>query len=513
MRRTVFVAEEGDARALLQDPERAARLHIVMPGSGPLPGFRRVLQDGAAVTLDLLNGPLEQLDARLDAIYLGGAQGELPARALAKLSRNGTELHLDSATGAQRAALCEAGFAFDAPGHAVFATRKPQPPGRPERDRRAIVIGAGLAGAAACERLCARGWQVTLLERHEQPASEASGNHAGIVMPLLSKDDNIPTRLSRAAYLFALDYWRRLEGVEGARCGVLQLARDAAHAKVQREVIERWHYPAQFAQWLNAAQAGALLGFATPHGGWLFPQGGWADPASVCRAMLAKCGDALTARFNAGTVTLAHEHGTWRASGDGVQAEAPVVVLANGAGAIAMAQTASLPLSAIRGQVSHLAAGAVPDLPVVLCREAYLTPASRGIHCAGATYDDDGERALRQQSHDDNLARLRSLLGDAKAAANAPLAGRVGFRCVAPDRLPLVGALADDRPTGRMERLRDLPRQHGLYGLLGYASRGLTWAPLAAELLAAQLEGEPLPLEKTLVDALDPARFHLKRRR
>ncbi|MGB9107823.1 MAG: hypothetical protein WCC39_03955, partial [Telluria sp.] len=49
--------------------------------------------------------------------------------------------------------------------------------------------------------------------------------------------------------------------------------------------------------------------------------------------------------------------------------------------------------------------------------------------------------------------------------------------------------------------------------LLGYASRGLIWAGWAAELLAAQLEGEPLPLESALVDALDPARFVLRARR
>jgi tRNA 5-methylaminomethyl-2-thiouridine biosynthesis bifunctional protein len=58
--------------------------------------------------------------------------------------------------------------------------------------------------------------------------------------------------------------------------------------------------------------------------------------------------------------------------------------------------------------------------------------------------------------------------------------------------------------------LRDVPRWPGLYGLLGYASHGMTWAPLAAELLAAQLDGEPLPVEASLATALDPARFLLK---
>ena len=33
------------------------------------------------------------------------------------------------------------------------------------------------------------------------------------------------------------------------------------------------------------------------------------------------------------------------------------------------------------------------------------------------------------------------------------------------------------------------------------------WAGLAAELIAAGLEGEPLPLEGKLVEAMDPGRF------
>ena len=58
--------------------------------------------------------------------------------------------------------------------------------------------------------------------------------------------------------------------------------------------------------------------------------------------------------------------------------------------------------------------------------------------------------------------------------------------------------------------LDDLPRQAGLYGCYALASRGLTLAPLLAELIAAQIEGEPPPLERDLVEAVDPARFLLR---
>jgi tRNA 5-methylaminomethyl-2-thiouridine biosynthesis bifunctional protein len=87
-------------------------------------------------------------------------------------------------------------------------------PGRilytPEK-KSATVIGAGLAGAAVCERLCARGWSDTLLERHAGPAREASGNHAGAFRPLVSPDDSVFARVTRAAFLASLQRWPSLE--------------------------------------------------------------------------------------------------------------------------------------------------------------------------------------------------------------------------------------------------------------------------------------------------------------
>jgi tRNA 5-methylaminomethyl-2-thiouridine biosynthesis bifunctional protein len=66
----------------------------------------------------------------------------------------------------------------------------------------------------------------------------------------------------------------------------------------------------------------------------------------------------------------------------------------------------------------------------------------------------------------------------------------VAFRSVAPDRLPLAGRIDGQ-----------------VWGVLALGSRGLIWSALAAELVASQLEGESLPLEGMLADALDPGRF------
>jgi tRNA 5-methylaminomethyl-2-thiouridine biosynthesis bifunctional protein len=63
-------------------------------------------------------------------------------------------------------------------------------------------------------------------------------------------------------------------------------------------------------------------------------------------------------------------------------------------------------------------------------------------------------------------------------------------------------------PTGqRLEQPRFVPREPGLFVFTALGARGLSTCTLAAQTLAAWMAGAPLPLEASLVDAIDPARF------
>ena len=171
-----------------------------------------------------------------------------------------------------------------------------------------------------------------------------------------------------------------------------------------------------------------------------------------------------------------------------------MAILANGYHALRFRVAAALPLRSVRGQVTCIPAEPGRAIKVVVSREGYVTPAtSFGVHVVGATYEEGSTDTLaREEDHRANLERLKKLLPDFAATVDpARVAGRAGIRTVGPDRLPLVGAI---------------PSSEGLFGLLGLGSRGLVYAPLAAELLASTIEGEPLPLEQDLVAALDPAR-------
>ncbi|SFH84142.1 tRNA 5-methylaminomethyl-2-thiouridine biosynthesis bifunctional protein [Collimonas sp. OK307] len=508
-----------------------------------VPGFHRIFLQHEQLVLTLMIGDgaacLRQIVAKVDVFrMLGPSWQTWPVAALGtlgKLAAQHATLDICGLEAAARKQLQQAGFVFendvdnrlesDTDLTISCARFAPRFTARSvaaiiHDDRRAIVIGAGLAGSAACQRLVQRGWSVDLIESHAAPAQQASGNSAGIFMPVLSRDDNPGSRLSRSAYLFALQAWRRLGGIgtafTGASCGVLQIARDTEHAEGQQQLADFWRYPADYAQWLNQAAASRLASHPVSDGGWYFPAAGWVQPRSLCQAMLDDCSNRLQTHFGKHAALLDRGQDSWTVRDrHGVEiANAPVVILANACDALHFPQAEDLPLDAIRGQITTIEVGQVPAIAPVLCGEAYLTPASEGLCSVGASYDEDQQQTLRQDSQDDNLARLANILPGWQAGA-LPLAGRVGFRCVASDRLPLVGALPDK--TGacavREAKLKDLPRFPGLYSLLGYASRGLIWAPLAAELLVSQLNGEPSPIEADLAAAIDPARFLLKKQR
>lgn len=481
-----------------------------------LPGFHRLHLAHGRIALTLLFGDaatlLPQLEASADVFYPDGfAPDKNPemwssaiTKELARLAAPGATLATWCVAGTVREALADAGFAVERrPGFgrkremlaATFTGRAAHPP---VPERRVAIVGPGLAGTSCAERLAARGWTVTLIDRRAAPAREASGNPAGLLRPLLNLEDGANARLSRAALAYALRHLAALadegHGAAWGASGVLQLARDAAQGARFEQVAAVHGFPPEFARHVDAREAARIAGRAVRGRGWWMPAAGWVVPETLCSANLARHGERIERRFSKEALRLARGKGAWRVEGAGgvLIAEAPLAILANAAAPRVLLPGIELPLEAVRGQVSCLPEAPGRALAVPVCGDGMVVPLPRGGFCIGATMQtDDPDASVRIADHAENLARAESLLpGFALGADAAKLSGHAAFRSATPDRLPLVGALAD-----------------GLHVLLGLGARGLVWAPLAAELLAAQLEHEPLPLERELVSAVEARRF------
>jgi tRNA 5-methylaminomethyl-2-thiouridine biosynthesis bifunctional protein len=361
--------------------------------------------------------------------------------------------------------------------------------------RHAIIVGAGLAGTLAAERLAAREWRVELID--SRPARSAAA--VGLVRPIANVRDAVNARLSRCAFLYALQHYGGLErdgyALQWNPCGVLQVATDDDEARRFEAIVASQGYPASLLAYVDAKRAREIASRETRRGGWWFPRGALVSPDSLALASLARAGAWVERAMGRPVERIECEARSWRAlDADGrVIAEAPVLVLANAADAKRLLPQARLSLSAVRGQVTYLPAGLRAPLEVIVSGSGYIAPLPDGGLCIGASYGhDDPDASVRIADHRENLERAEAMLpGFARGLDAAALTGWTGFRATVPDRLPIFGVTAVE----------------GVHTATGLGSRGLLWGPLGAELLACQLEGEPLPLPSSLAGAVSPRRF------
>ncbi|MFA5979844.1 MAG: bifunctional tRNA (5-methylaminomethyl-2-thiouridine)(34)-methyltransferase MnmD/FAD-dependent 5-carboxymethylaminomethyl-2-thiouridine(34) oxidoreductase MnmC [Pseudomonas sp.] len=523
------------------------------------PGFQRLVLDHGRVTLTLLVGDaleqLPQLDAQIDAWFLDGFApaknpdmwtAELFAE-LARLAAPGSTISTFTSTGWVRRLINAAGFKMKRTpgiGHKWEILRgeflgwpaeTPLPAaGKPwfarpaplHGERSALVIGGGLAGCTTAASLAARGWNVSLLERHARLAEEASGNPQGVLYLKLSAHGTALSQL----ILSGFGHTRRLlehlhRGVDWDGCGVLQLAFNAKEAERQAQLAAA--FAPGLLQPLDQAQAQARAGVALEHGGLFFPEGGWVHPPALCEWQARH--PLINVLTHHEALELQRVDGQWQAlAGDTLLASATVVVLAGAAEIKRFPFSAELPLKRIRGQITRLAQ--TPDsqaLATVVCAEGYVAPARLGEHTLGASFDfksDDLTPTVAE--HVGNLEMLQEISVDLAHRLNADtlaadqLEGRAGFRCTSPDYLPIIGPLADRalfdqayaalRKDARQPPEAECPWLDGVYINSGHGSRGLVTAPLCAELLAAWLDDEPLPLPRSVADACHPNRFAVR---
>jgi tRNA 5-methylaminomethyl-2-thiouridine biosynthesis bifunctional protein len=379
------------------------------------------------------------------------------------------------------------------------------------RQKTAIVVGAGIAGLTTAWQLIQRGWNIRLVDKHAQVACGASGNAAAILLPRLSLDDAVDNEFYIQSFCFARQQYAALQ---------------------QRSEQSFW-FETGVLNGYDSIKAGRLLaqvratGLLEPAADmtlsdtltWLYCRyAGWLRPQVLCECLYRNCGDALQL-YQAEVVSLsnaADSNSVYDSEGELI-CSADSIVFANAHTITDIEQFDYLPVQASRGQITTIRSELLQrEIPAPVSATAYCTPEYNGEVCIGASYTAAAGLQLSTGEQQVNIDKINALLPEL-VSSPVPLSGRASYRAVSDDRVALVGAAPDrsfftasygdlhhGRPTKDYPQARHL---RGVYLNVAHGSRGFCSSFLAAEILASMMQGSVMPVNKTVLDYLNPARF------
>jgi tRNA 5-methylaminomethyl-2-thiouridine biosynthesis bifunctional protein len=486
-----------------------------------MPGTHRLDFEGLAVTLTLVVGPIERmlpgLVALVDAVLFSdraedaqGPRASLWQKSLSRLARDPARIWLALADGqvvqgCQPSALSPAKHTFS------LTERMVRQPAIEKEGRHAVVVGAGIAGAGVANALALRGWRVQVLDVAHRRVQAHGGHLAAALTPMVTREDDIRARLSRAGSLRAQARWSHVSQEVLWRCGALQLERVSGRIVDLADVLDALALPEQWVRYVSCAQARDISGLPLTRGGLYFPSAARIRPGRLIEALLQtpgiECMDVQVDRVN-------RVNGQWQVvevSGE-VRAQAPQVILASAFGTQALLHKSELLNHHARITSMHQLGGEITLLPeqllaggprCIVSGDGYVLPSLDGLCTVGSSYVHGAQQIQpSREGVRGNLTRAAGLLGqpelpglfdnvDSERSINGlcaqTLAGWAGWRAVLPGRLPAIGPVAQTQ---------------GLWMAAGFASRGLTWSSLAGDLIAGALSGEPLALERDIMDKI-----------
>ena len=409
-----------------------------------------------------------------------------------------------------------------------------------DKTSKVAVVGSGLAAATACLALVKRGICTTLYFDGDTLASGASGNPQGGFYPQLHSEASIASRIQAHSFLYARQAYDHtvehakvcgLADVAHDFCGVIQLSFNDKVAERQNKLAAADVWPEALIKPVNSKEVSDIANLALPYSGLYIGLGGWLSPPQLVTAMIEEA-------LQSGKLTLKPNH-TYvsheavettkqrvqiRFNLDSAENEEVItadhLILTLGAGAVNASDFDSLSLRPVRGQVEAIPTQMpIEQLNTVLCHKGYMTPVFEGRHALGSTYvKNDLSTDVRSDETEMNLATHEQALAntDIVQALQHDGKARAATRLGSPDHQPVVGALHN------FDSLKELYTMLGVGKPLTSApvlpssvvstltclgSRGLTTAPLMAEVLVSSLCKEPLPLSNDLLNAVNTSRF------
>ena len=383
-------------------------------------------------------------------------------------------------------------------------------------DKKVIIIGGGIAGAATAYSLAHRGCQVYIYEKNPALALEASGNYQAILYGNFAGNYNPILELGFSGYRYSHSLITKLLKHDYAQPGIIQILENDYKLK---QLLKN-NLPDDFCYTVDELQIQKLSGLnITTLAGVYFPSGLWFNPQSLIAELTRHPNIKTILNSEVKAINFVNEQ--WQIKTvDGITDCANNLVLCNSHLINQFIPSQNLPLHKTRGQISIVKQ--LSKLKSIVCGNGYITPNREDSYTIGATFKEDIEDMdVKLSEHKENIQNISAYLPDLTNQIDlAIVSGQVSIRAHTRDHLPVVGPVADYAKfmqeyaalakDAKYKLTSPCPYLPGLYVNALFGSKGMLYAPVCGEMIADYIENTPFATSENLRQALHPNRFWVK---
>lgn len=344
------------------------------------------------------------------------------------------------------------------------------------------VIGSGIAGCTLSQTLARKGYNVDLFEKSESICSGASDHELLVTYPKLSAHDTAYGRFNLQAFLFSTRFYDQLQSTSWNKTGVLILDHNEETLKKHQSLLEK-RSDGSIYKSLNEKEVSELAGIELKHKGLLFKEAGYISPKEICEELIDSPNINLITSAEVEDLRRVENKTTFRIGSNIYEYE--FLCLCAGSDTDSLIDLEGF--SKKRGQVSHIESSEeFRKINLPICGKGYLSPRIGKLNVIGSSYSNLGDLEINYEEHLSNMEKLK-VITDKEAVV---VSGRVGFRAVSKDHLPIVGEM------------------NGIFFNTCHGSRASVTAPISAEVIASLIGNEASPLGARELKALSPLRFN-----
>lgn len=386
-------------------------------------------------------------------------------------------------------------------------------------EKKVSIIGAGIAGCSLAHFLARAGWLVTIFESESEIAMGGSGNPAAAIYPKFMLNDDAYNKFMLKSFMFTTT-WISQIGLSKNNYrfnGAVEILEKEYSHKLGLNLSQSILDSEKFFNVIN--ETILKKNYINKHlNGILYHQGGWVNPVALCRRLVEHPNIKILPNHKILSIEKLNDQ--WAVKTINQKTfNSLKLAICNAEYAPQFDLTQHLHMDVFRGQINWMNQVPFKMPSIVSCSEGYLVPLINKKYIFGATYAmNDFTKSLRLSDTKKNISSIKDIhqefYNHCKSHESIP--GRVAWRASSKDRKPYVGRLLDNYLLKKM-RIRELahadqlPWIENLYVSIAFGSRGFTFAPYCAFVLANQINGDLSIEDKETLNYTNPERYRLKK--